>query len=257
MELTLQYVINLAREAGDLLRQRFTQPHQIEYKGVIDIVTEADKQAEELIIGRIRRDFPAHTIISEESGLLAGADDDVWYIDPLDGTTNFAKGVPFYSVSIAYAHAGRLLYGAVYDPSQDECFSAEARAGAWLNGKPLHVSAETDLNKSLLVTGFPGDIRTVKENNLDHYAWFSLRSMAVRRFGSAALDMAYVGAGRMDGYWETKINPWDIAAAVLVVQEAGGKVTTMKGEPDFFKPPFDLVAAAPGVHQAIVDGLNR
>lgn len=254
---TLDYVIDLAHQAGEILRQRFTEPHQIEYKGVIDIVTEADKQSESCILGQIQRDYPDHTIISEENGLISGTDHDVWYIDPLDGTTNFAHGVPIYSVSIAYARDGQLTLGVVYDPMQNECFSAELGKGAWLNGKPIRVSSETDLNKSLLVTGFPASIRTSSITNLDHFAWFTLHSMAVRRLGSAALDLVYVGAGRMDGYWETSIHSWDIAAGALIVREAGGVVTDLKGDPDFFIPPYRLIAAAPGIHGLIVDGLNR
>ncbi|MCE5209605.1 MAG: inositol monophosphatase [Chloroflexi bacterium] len=254
---SLEYVIDLARKAGEILRQGFTEPHQIEYKGINDIVTEADRQSESCILGQIRGDFPQHTIVSEESGLLSGTDHDAWYIDPLDGTTNFAHGVPIYSVSIAYARNGRLVLGVVYDPMQNECFSAELGKGAWLNGKPIRVSQETDLNKSLLVTGFPASIRTSRVTNLDHFAWFSLHSMAVRRLGSAALDLVYVGAGRMDGYWETSIHSWDIAAGTLIVQEAGGLVTNLEGDPDFFKPPYNLIAATPGIHHFIVEGLNR
>ncbi len=254
---TLNYVIDLARKAGGILRQRFAEPHQIEYKGVIDIVTEADKESERCLIGQIQRDFPDHTIVSEESGQVNGSSRHTWYTDPLDGTTNFAHGVPIYSVSIGYAVDGIMTLGVVYDPMQDECFSAELGQGAWLNGKRIHVSPETDLNKSLLVTGFPYDIRTNHHNNLDHYAWFSTHAMAVRRFGSAALDLCYVAAGRLEGYWELVVQAWDVAAGSLIVREAGGMVTDLDGQPDFFKPPYRLIAANSDIHRQILAGLHR
>lgn len=254
---SIEYIIDLAKKAGEILRQRFNEPHQIEYKGEIDIVTEADKESETCIIGQIRRDFPDHTIVSEESGYLDGDSQHAWYIDPLDGTTNFAHGVPIYSVSIAYAFEGKMTLGVVYDPMQNECFSAVLGQGAWLNGRPLRVSQETDLGRSLLVTGFPYDIRTNPITNLDHYAWFSLRAMAVRRLGSAALDLVYVAAGRMEGYWETVVKAWDVAAGALIVREAGGIVTDLEGSTDFFKPPYRLIAACPAIHPQILAGLHR
>jgi len=257
MQPTLDFILKIAVGAGELLREQFEEPHQIEYKGVIDLVTEADKKSEEYVIDQIRSKFPHHTIISEESGYLSGQDEHCWYIDPLDGTTNYAHGVPIYAVSIAYAASGTLQAGVIFDPMQNERFSAERDKGAWLNGKRLQVSGETDLNKSMLVTGFPYNIRTAEETNLENFGYFTLRSHAVRRLGSAALDLAYVAAGRLDGYWETSIHPWDIAAGTLMVKEAGGLVTDLTGNPNYMRPPYAVIAAPPAVHAALLAGLNR
>jgi myo-inositol-1(or 4)-monophosphatase len=254
---SLEFMIDLARQAGEILRQNFSKPHQVEYKGITDPVTEADRRSEQYLLQQILDSFPTHTIVSEESGLHSGNNAHTWYIDPLDGTVNYAHGVPIYAVSIAYAYQGQMQAGVIFDPMQNECFSAEYGKGAWLNEKPIRVSKVSDLIRSLLVSGFPYDIRTAQETNLEHFNYFTLRSQAVRRLGSAALDLAYVGAGRLDAYWEISIKPWDIAAGALIVQEAGGKVTTLQGDPDYFKPPYALVAAAGGIHQQLLDGLNR
>ncbi len=256
-EPTLDTLIQIARQAGEILRSGFGQPHQVEYKGIIDLVTEVDRQSETFILDQIRSQFPDHSIISEESGYLAGQDGHAWYIDPLDGTSNYAHGVPIFSVSIAYAHKGNIRLGVIYDPMQNELFSAERGQGVWLNDQPLRASDVTELGRSLLVTGFPYDIRTAEQTNLDHFSYFTLHSQAVRRLGSAALDLAYVAAGRLDGYWELSIHPWDIAAGTLMVRESGGLVTNLNGDPDFFRPPYSAVAAAPGVHAQILAGLNR
>ena len=257
MSPSLSLLIELSRQAGQILRERFWEPHQVHYKGDIDLVTEADQRSEAYLIEQIRSRFPNHTIVSEESGLLSGEESHAWYIDPLDGTTNYAHGVPIYSVSIAYAHNGQLQLGVIYDPMQDECFTAERGKGAWLNERPMRVSDVQDLNHSLLVTGFPYDIRTNPQTNLDNYAYFAKHSQAVRRLGSAALDTAYVAAGRLDGYWEISTKAWDIAAGVLMVQEAGGVVTNIEGGKDFFHPPYAMIAAPPALHPQILQGLNR
>lgn len=254
---TLQDLIQIARYAGEMLRSDFGKPHQIEYKGIIDLVTEADHRSEDYILSQLRSRFPGHTIITEESGYLTGEDGHAWYIDPLDGTSNYAHGVPIFSVSIAYAQNGSLKLGVIYDPMQDECFSAEAGKGAWLNDEPIRASEVSDLDRSLLVTGFPYDIRTAAETNLENFSFFTMHSQAVRRLGSAALDLAYVASGRLDGYWEISIHPWDIAAGTLLVREAGGIVTDLLGNPNYFKPPYAAVAAAPGIHLKIITGLNR
>lgn len=247
----------MARQAGEILRAEFGKQHQVEYKGVIDPVTEMDRRSESFLLEQIKRSFPGHTIITEESGHIPGDESHCWYIDPLDGTSNYAHNLPIFSVSIAYALDGRLMQGAIYDPMQDECFSAGHGEGAWLNGKAIHVSDTNDLDKSLLVTGFPYDIRTNPDNNLDNFCYFTLHSEAVRRLGSAALDLAYVAAGRLDGYWELGIYSWDIAAGALMVEEAGGLVTDPGGNPDYFQPPYPIVAAAPGIHPQILAGLCR
>ena len=230
---------------------------QIHYKGEIDLVTEYDRRSEDYILGEIRQNFPGDRILSEESGELAGKDCCVWYVDPLDGTVNYAHGLALFCVSIAYAEEGQLRFGAIYDPIGDECYTAERGRGAWLNGESIRVSPAAELDKSLLVTGFPYDVRTNPKNNLDHYARFTMRSQAVRRLGSAALDLAYVAAGRLDGFWEIFIHAWDIAAGGLIAQEAGGLVTDVHGNPDYLIPPQSVLAANPAIHQQMLQVLRE
>jgi len=253
---TLNDLEYLARQAGKILRASFGQRLNIDHKGVIDLVTDADHRSEVYLLGEIQRRFPDHKIIAEESGETAGADGQVWYIDPLDGTVNYAHGLPVYSVSIGYAEAGRMRLGVVYDPMRDECFSGQADRGAWLNGKALHVSEAHNLDQGLLVTGFPYDIRTNPQNNLDHYARFALRSQGVRRLGSAALDLCYVAAGRFDGYWELRMNAWDVAAGGLIAEQAGARVTNVAGGADYISPPQSILAANPHIHQQMLAVLN-
>lgn len=255
---TLNELVSLARSAGEILRQGFARrpgfenPLQIDYKGVIDLVTEVDHRSEAYLLAEIQNRYPDHYIVSEESGENRGNECCRWYIDPLDGTVNYAHGIPIFTVSIAYSQGDMLQLGVVYDPIQDECFSAERGAGALLNGNPIRVSQAGDLNHSLLVTGFPYDIRTNPQNNLDNYARFSLRTHGVRRLGSAALDLCYVAAGRFDGFWELRLSPWDIAAGGLIAREAGARVTNLQGGDDFLSPPHSLVAATPGIHTQIL-----
>jgi myo-inositol-1(or 4)-monophosphatase len=233
----LAFAEQTAREAGALLRQGYTQAKHIDFKGVVDLVTEYDHRSEQLIIGRLRAAFPDHAIRAEESGRSGQAAEYEWLVDPVDGTTNFAHGFPIFAVSIALTRRGVLLAGAVYDPTRDEMFLAEAGQGATLNGARLRVSAETRLDRALLATGFPYDVRTSAENNFAQFIQFCQRAQAVRRPGSAALDGAYVACGRADGYWEFKMKPWDLAAAALLVREAGGRVTTAEGDEDFLGRP--------------------
>jgi myo-inositol-1(or 4)-monophosphatase len=247
----------LARQAGDILRGEFGQYLHVDHKGLIDLVTDADRQSEQLLLNYLRQHFPGDRIVSEESGVLAGSTDHTWYVDPLDGTVNYVHGLPIYSVSLAYAEADKLLLGVVYDPQHDELFSAEAGKGAWLDGARIHPAAATDLDHSLLVTGFPYDIRTNPINNLDHYAHFALHSQGVRRLGSAALDLAYVACGRFDGFWELRLNPWDVAAGGLIAQEAGAVVTNITGNRDFISPPQSILAANPTIHPLLLKELNR
>lgn len=260
---TLSDLERLAREAGEILRQGYSarpgneRRVQVKYKSEIDPVTEFDHRSEAFLVGEIRRLFPDHRILAEESGVTAGGEDCQWYIDPLDGTVNYAHGVPVFSVSIAYAHRGVLQLGVVYDPIQDECFSAESGLGAWLNGEPLQVSTTETLNSSLLATGFPYDIRHSAQNNLDHYKNFSLQSQGVRRLGSASLDLCYVAAGRFDGYWEIRLQPWDMAAGALIAAEAGAKVTDLSGRPNFLSPPCSILAANSVLHTQMLTVLNR
>jgi myo-inositol-1(or 4)-monophosphatase len=246
----------LARGAGEILRASYGQHLQVDHKGVIDLVTDADHRSEAYILAEIQHRFPGHKVVAEESGESAGADGQVWYIDPLDGTVNYAHGLPVFSVSIAYAEAGMVRLGVVYDPMRDECFCAQAGLGAWLNGQPLHVSQAINLDQGLLVTGFPYDIRTNPENNLDHYARFALRSQGVRRLGSAALDLCYVAAGRFDGYWEIRMSAWDIAAGGLIAEQAGARVTNVAGEVNYLIPPQSILAANPQIHAQMLAVLN-
>jgi myo-inositol-1(or 4)-monophosphatase len=249
---TLLDLEGLARQAGGILRAHFGQRLQIDHKGVIDLVTEADRRSEDFLLAEIRRRFPGQRLVAEESGGIDGSDGQVWYIDPLDGTVNYAHGLPIFSISIAYAENGQVRLGVVYDPMREECFSAERGLGARLNGQTLCVSATEDLDRSLLVTGFPYDIRTNPQNNLDHFTRLALHAQAVRRLGSAALDLCYVAAGRFDGYWEIRLQAWDVAAGGLIAEEAGATVTNLIGGADYLSWPQSVVAANPLIHPQIV-----
>jgi myo-inositol-1(or 4)-monophosphatase len=227
----------IAREAGALLRDFYHRGVATEYKGDVDLVTEADRASEKLIGARLKAAFPSHGIYGEE-GTRSGLDKEFrWYIDPLDGTTNFAHGFPAFCVvlgcerrdsTLAADQDGEMVAGVIYDPLRDEMFSAAKGAGATLNGRAIHVSKATMLQESLIATGFPSKKRHLTPN-VHFYQEFTLRSHGVRRAGSAALDMAYVACGRLDGYWEFKLNPWDTSAGYLLVEEAGGKVTHFDG----------------------------
>ena len=241
---TLSDVMAWARQAGEILRAGIGQDLQVEHKGLTDLVTKIDKCSEAYLVEQIRSHFNNQRIVTEESGLLPGQEDHCWYIDPLDGTTNYVHGVPFFSVSVAYAHQGQLQLAVVYDPTRDECFYAERGQGAWLNGKPLHVANNSELIQALLATGFPYNMN-VPDNNMEYYSRFVTRSQAVRRLGSAALELCYVGAGRLDGYWESGIKSYDFAAGALIAREAGGVVTDYLGDPDILTPPYQVVAANP------------
>jgi myo-inositol-1(or 4)-monophosphatase len=257
MQLTISYVENLARQAGDILRAGYDKEHQVGYKGVIDLVTEVDHESEKFLLGEVRRDFPDHHIFSEESGIIQGNAGHTWYIDPLDGTVNYAHHIPIFCVSIAYAAQGILSLGAVYDPMRDEMFLAERGKGARLNGRPLRVSSATDLQRSLLVTGFPYSAWNTPQDNFANFVKFGKLTQGVRRLGSAALDLCYVAAGRFDGYWEMSLNPWDVAAGGLICEEAGARITSAKGQDDYISPPQSVLAAAPGIHARMLEELNH
>ena len=224
------FAVDLARRAGVLLKKKFSQKHKIHYKGKINIVTEADKMSEDLIIESIIRKFPDHGILSEESPAITGAGKMRWIIDPLDGTTNYAHGFPVFCVSIALECDGDIVLGVIYDPMREELFSTIRGKGAYLNGKKLEVSSIKDISRSLLATGFPYDIRDSKENNLDYFNLMAMNVQAIRRAGAAALDLAYLAAGRFDGFWELKLKPWDTAAGCLMVEESGGLVSDLFGK---------------------------
>ena len=224
--------VELAREAGAILRQGFGRAHHPEHKGRIDLVTEYDRRAEKLLLERIRTRFPGHAVLAEESGAHAVPGSTVrWIIDPLDGTTNFAHNYPFFGVSIAAELEGRLVAGAVFDPVREEMFSAADGQGATLDGRRLRVSDVERLEDALLVTGFPYDVREHPELILPHFHAFLVRAQGVRRDGSAALNLCYLACGRFDGFWERHLSPWDVAAGVVIVREAGGTVTNYTGGP--------------------------
>src|SRR5258705_8357637 len=256
--LLLNFAIQIARDAGSLLLQRLGAA-RVSNKGDIDLVTEADIASEELIIERIRSHYPQHGILAEESGeaISVGAtrSEWKWIIDPLDGTTNYAHGYPCFCVSIGVARAGVLEIGVVYDPTRNEMFAAERGQGATLNDRKIHVSDVEELNSAMLCTGFPYNVRERPDFARD-FANFTMKAQAVRRDGSAPIDLAYVACGRFDGFWEDGLNPWDVAAGVLLIKEAGGWVT------DFRNGPLDIytkkVLASNGlVHNAMLRVLER
>jgi myo-inositol-1(or 4)-monophosphatase len=253
---TLASLEQLARQAGAILRDGYEKEHEVSYKGVIDLVTEVDHASESLLIGEINRQFPGHSILAEESGGRGDRGSHHWLIDPLDGTVNYAHGIPIFCVSIAYAFEGRVTLGVVYDPMREELFAAERGHGATLNGRPLACSRVTELGKSLLVTGFPYDAWDTDQDNFDNFVRFSKRSLGVRRLGSAAIDLCYVATGRFDGYWEMSLHSWDVAAAGLVAEEAGARVTNTADGPDYLSSPQSVVAANPAIHAQILKVLE-
>ncbi len=256
MQLDLQYVIDLAKKAGEILQSGVGTDLKIRHKGRIDLVTKIDQLSEDFLVGEIKNHFPGHTIFTEETGHHKGHADHCWYIDPLDGTANYAHGIPIYCVSIAYAENQHIKLAVVFDPTRPECFSAERGKGAWLNGLPIHVSQITELVDGILETGFPYHTETWR-NNLDHFSRFFYQAQSVRRFGSAALDLCYVAAGRADGYWQIESHAWDIAAGALLVQEAGGVVTDLNGSQDYLQEPYCVVAANSQLHPKILAVLDQ
>jgi len=227
----LDFAVELARAAGDILRHYMSREKQVELKGRANLVTVADKEAEALIINHIRERYPHHSILAEESGALGSSDgrEGKWIIDPLDGTTNFAHQYPFFAVSIGFEQAGEVLCGAVYDPWRDEMFSGGRGLGSFLNGEPLRVSDVETLRSALIMTGFPYGFREKIRAVMSQFETFLIESQAVRRGGSAALDMCYTALGRVDGFWEMDLLPWDTAAGLVIVEEAGGRVTDFSG----------------------------
>jgi len=257
MQPTLADLERLARQAGEILRSGYEQDHDVQYKGVIDIVTEIDHKSEAYLLGEVQRMFPTHRILSEERGAIDGHDEHLWMIDPLDGTVNYAHGVPFFGVSIAYAYRGQTTLGVVYDPMRDELFRAERGQGAWLNQRPLKTTQVDTLEKSLLVTGFPYDAWNTPQDNFNNFVKFGKLTQGVRRLGSAALDLCYVAAGRLDGFWEMSLKAWDVAAGGLICEEAGAKVTAVDGGMDYINPPQSVIAANPALYAKMLEVLKR
>jgi myo-inositol-1(or 4)-monophosphatase len=252
----LSEIESLARAAGQILRNGYEKAHDVQFKGVIDLVTEIDHQSEKFLLNEISQRWPDSRFVAEESG-ESGQGELVWYIDPLDGTVNYAHGIPIFCVSIACAWEEKTRLAVVYDPMRDEMFSAERGRGAHLNARLLKVSCAAELRQALLVTGFPYDTWTAKVNNLEYFGRFARLTQGVRRLGSAALDACYVAAGRFDGFWELTLKPWDVAAAGLIAEEAGARVTDLQDGADYLSPPQSVLAASPAIHAKMLEVLKQ
>lgn len=251
-----EIILQAARAGGRKLMERFGRELVIGNKGEVDLVTDADRAAEEAIVAVLRGTFPFHDILAEEADHGRRDSPYRWIIDPLDGTTNFAHGLPWFAVSIALEVAGDIRFGVVYHPAQQETFFAAKGEGAFLDHTALHVSATNRLDQSLLATGFPYDRKVSLSNNYDHFTHFQQSARACRRLGAASLDLAYTAAGRFDGFWEMKLKPWDVAAGKLLVEEAGGRIT------DFDGGPYDVygqecLASNGRIHQAMSEILQQ
>jgi myo-inositol-1(or 4)-monophosphatase len=242
---TLEFVVDLVQHVGDMLCKGTGRKKRIEYKGSVDLVTQYDRRSQRHIVRALKKHYPDFGILSEEAVSHRITEPVKWIVDPLDGTTNFAHGLPIWTISIALEVEQDIVLGVVYDPTRREVYHALAGRGAYLNRKKISVSRVKDLDRALLITGFPYDIRTSADNNLDHFADFAVRSQAVRRLGSAAMDLCYTACGRFDGYWEKKLSPWDQAAGSLILKEAGGVITDFRGRP--FDIYGDEVLATNGI----------
>ena len=250
--------IQAARQGGAILQDYAKKGFTVHSKGeVINLVTEADLHSEKAIIQLIQTTFPEHQILSEEQGLQNIPQHPIkWIIDPLDGTVNFAHGFPMYNVSIGVEYAGTCVIGVIYDPTRDELFLAQQGCGATLNGTPIHVSTKPKLAEALLVTGFAYDIHTATDNNLKEFCAFTVRAGGMRRTGTAAIDLCYIACGRLDGFWELQLKPWDTAAGKVIVEEAGGKITNFGGEP--YSIYGSTVLATNGyIHSEMVEILQK
>jgi len=248
----LDIAVEVAYEAGDIVSEAFNKPHDVEFKGDVNPVTEIDRESEAHIVQRLQAAFPDHHILAEEEGGDAlhtpGA---IWIIDPVDGTNNFAHNFPHIGISIALVVDGTPHIGIIYDPLRDELFAARLGAGATLNDAPIHVSEIPKLANAFLATGFPYDRRVAEDNNVHRFDNFLRRSQGVRRAGAAVLDLAYVACGRFDGFWELGLSPWDVAAGILIIQESGGRVTDFGGTP----LPLNgeqIVASNAQIHEAML-----
>jgi myo-inositol-1(or 4)-monophosphatase len=251
----LNAALAAAWEAGKMLRENLYVSREISYKGEVDLVTNFDKRSQQMIFERLSKNFPDHDFIAEEGLDQEKGGDFRWVFDPLDGTTNYAHRFPVFSVSIALQWQGQLLCGVVYDPMREEIFTGVKDNGAYLNGKKIKVSDVDDLNKSLLATGFPYDLRESEENNIAHFNNFLTRAQAIRRCGSAAIDLCYVACGRFDGFWELKLKPWDVAAAALIVQEAGGQLSDFQDE-EFSIYSHETLGSNSLIHRQMLDVLR-
>ena len=246
-----EVAVAAAKAAGEILRSGFGQRQEVRYKGEVDLVTEADEKAEQKIQATLQEAFPVYAILTEESGRVPGEGDSRWIVDPLDGTTNYAHGLPFFSVSVALERAGEVVLGVVHDPMAQETYAAERGNGATLNGRSIEVSDTDELIRALLATGFPYDRDDVSAT-LDLFGRFAVLTQSMRRLGSAALDMCYVAAGRLDGYYERGVQAWDIAAGSVILEEAGGKATDYRGR-QLDLEGREVVASNGLLHPALVD----
>ena len=247
----LESGMEIAREAGAVLANHFDRNIGFEYKGPHDLVTAADRTSESLIVDRLRAHFPTHSIVGEEGSNHTGSSEYRWFVDPLDGTTNFAHGFPVFNVTLAVERAGELLAGVVFDPTRQEMFAAERGSGAYLNSRRFRVSRVTKLEESLFATGFP-NWRRHRDINVHFFHQMAMVSHGVRRTGSAAIDLAYVACGRLEGFWEFGLNPWDVAAGILLIREAGGTVSTMVGDDPKLNGPH-ICATNGAVHQQALE----
>ena len=248
----LETAVEIAREAGSLLATYFERRVAFELKGEFDLVTEADRASEKLVVERLRSYFPTHTIVAEEGGGSQQSSEFRWFVDPLDGTTNFAHSFPTFNVTLGLERGGEPLVGVVYDPIRQEMFTAERGAGAYLNNRRIHVSNTRRLGDSLASTGFPSRKRH-HNVNIHFYYQLAMASHGVRRTGSAAIDLAYVACGRLDFFWEFGLKPWDMAAGALLVQEAGGRVTDMKGAPHHVTGSEHILADNSALHDEVIE----
>lgn len=253
--------MQIAHEAGAVLMQHFEQPHEIQSKeNIFDIVTEADKAAEHLIVSALHKAFPSHRVIGEEGGSVGDQDAEYfWYIDPLDGTVNYTHGIPIFAVSMGLADRHmHPLVGVVYNPAYSRMFSAAQGHGAWLDNEPILVSRGAVLNQCLMGTGFPYDTATNPDNNLREFGALTMRTRGVRRLGSAAIDLCYVAMGRLDASWQKRVKPWDVAAGICIVQEAGGMVTDYSGaQSSLMYMGLEVVASNGRVHQQLLGALQE
>lgn len=251
-----QAAIEIAREAGELQIERLSQARTIEYKGKFNIVTEVDRTCEKLICDFLKEKFPTHDFLAEEGTDTKTDSEWLWIIDPLDGTVNYAHAYPLFAVSIALLHKGQVVVGVVYEPNRDELFVAERGGGAVMNDRPIRVSKIKDIYSSMIATGFAYNVSEVDRNNVSHFHRFIRECHAIRRDGVASVDMCYVACGRYDGFWELYLKPWDIAAASLVIEEAGGKLSAFNGKPlDIFG---DEIMASNGIiHEEMLGILKQ
>lgn len=250
-------IIHISKEAGKLIRKSFGRSHSVEFKtNELNLVTETDKASEKLITDFVRKTYPAHGILAEEGSEFNKSAEYLWVIDPLDGTTNFAHGLPIFSVSIGLQKNGETIAGVVYDVMRDIIYSAEKGSGSFENGRKINVSKNNDLNLSVLVTGFPYDIKENPDKAYERFIAFLKQARGIRRLGSAAIDFCYVAAGVFDGFWEVSLHPWDLCAGKLIVEEAGGIVTDFDGNNiDIYSKR--ILATNKLVHQQMIDVMKN